>query len=87
MGFYILFTPCQAENLFKESLHLFHLVVATHEDARTVVDVFRVNFKHPLHVVVNCLAAGYRGGRVSRAKTAGAVGLPFSKTMAMGAHS
>lgn len=38
-----------------ESLDLFQLVIAAHEDTGTVVNVFRDNFEHATHLAVDSL--------------------------------
>lgn len=43
--------------LFVKGLDLFDFVVATHEDARTVVNVFRNDFEKTLHLAIDSLAA------------------------------
>jgi hypothetical protein len=40
-----------------KGLDLFDFVVATHEDARTVVNVFRNDFEKTLHLAIDSLAA------------------------------
>lgn len=42
-----------------ERLNPLDLIVATHEDARSVMDVLGHDIKHPLHLAVDGLAAGY----------------------------
>ena len=39
--------------------HLLNFVVASQEDARSVVDVLRDDLEHPLHLTVDCLSASY----------------------------
>ena len=43
--------------LFEETLDLFYLVVAAHEDARPVVDILGNNLHHPVHLAVQSLTA------------------------------
>lgn len=42
-----------------ESLDLFHLIVAAHEDAGAVVDVLGDDLEHAVHVAVDSLATSY----------------------------
>jgi hypothetical protein len=78
--------------------NLLDLVIAAKEDARPVVDVLRDHLKHALHVRVDGLAASYPHDQCQRhvsksrrdqIRIQPSFGdhLPFSKTMAIGAHS
>lgn len=78
--------------------HFLHLIVTSHEDTRPIMDVFRHDRQHAIHAAVDRLTAGWRssinvskdypyfylwGGR----RVVQLHHVPFSKTMAMGAHS
>ena len=56
-------SPQRASSLV-ESLHLLNLVIASHVDARAVVDVLRHDLQHASHLTVDGLAASCSwGGR------------------------
>lgn len=45
--------------LLVESLDLFNLVKAAHENTRAIVDMLRVNLHHTLHVAIDSLTTSY----------------------------
>lgn len=70
-----------------ELLDLLHLIVAAHEDTGSVVDVLGLDLEHSLHVAVDSLATGYQLLVNQLNCWYKTLDIPFSKIMAMGAHS
>lgn len=46
-------------HLLVESLDLFNLVIAAHENSRAIVDMLRLNLHHTLHLAIDSLATSY----------------------------
>ena len=65
-AFFILLILCPSHDLFVlhylfvERLDLFNLVIATHEDAGTVVNVLGSDFEKALHLAIDSLATGLK---------------------------
>ncbi len=78
--------------LLVKRLYLLNLVIATHKDARPIVDVLGHHLEHAAHLAIDGLATGYRKaldaypGRERLLITVGS-NSPFSNTNAIGAHS
>lgn len=69
-----------------ELLDLLDLVIASHEDARSIMDSLRNNLEHASHIAIDGLTSSYillAHNRYSFTES----NVPFSKTMAIGAHS
>lgn len=84
----MIITPSQSSIIHSlvETLYLLHLIITTHEDTRPVMNILRHNFHHSVHLAVKCLATSYSDiNDHTHVKRSG--NSPFSKTIAIGAHS
>ena len=70
--------------------HFLYFVIASHEDTRSIMDVLGNNSKHPFHTAIYRLASSCFETRQHMRQWPIGVSIgevPFSKTIAMGAHS